>query len=239
MSELIPVQKSVVRRGFLLFCVILVQFLLISAGTAYVLLKFHPVEPISESDLTEVRLETLNTVISVPKKWQKIDLGKDGGMAYGNEVDGSKSSGLIQVVGGSSSFTHNLSQASPESQQEYRDLAFEKIDTWTKADASCSDRKVLRKEQDTFNKNGLLGIFKFDTICKRSSGRMVVTAVRLYVGDDGRFRIVFITAHENNWNTNKDVYEKMLESVSQADRQKIVQGQQLSLPTLLSSNNHR
>ena len=208
------------RKNFLVTIVVLLQILIIAAGTSFVLLKLYPVEPISKTDLMDIAVDKANITMRMPKQWQKVDLGEHGGIAFGNKIGGEQSSGLVQIIDGGTTFTRDATKAPAHLQDEYRDQAYDQIDKWAKDTASCTDRKVFRKEKDVSSQDGILGLFRFDMTCKKPTGRMVTMAVRLILTDDSHFRVVFITAHRSNWNTNKDVYEIMLRSI----KSKIAEG---------------
>lgn len=204
-----------IRSTFLIIMLVIIQAVSIASLIAWQLLFHYPIEPLNKADLTRIPADSSRTTFTVPKQWQKLDLGSTGGTAYGNEIGGEQSSGMIQILDASYLWP-GLTTASTDEQKEKRELAYADIDKWINTSSDCSDKNILKKEKDISNSNDIFGLFTFHYSCIRSSGRTFITAVRFVVGSDGRSRIGLITARQDDWNTNQDVYREMLNSLRQA-----------------------
>lgn len=186
----------------------------VAASTLWVMLYLRPVTPLKESDLMSI--DTTSTSFLLPKQWSLLNTGAPG-VTYGNEVGANQSSGMINVIYGGSEFKFTNFSTAPESfKDSQRAIYFKDIDKWTDGSTSCGDQKVIKKEVDTLSFNGISGLFYFELSCISPSGKPYTIMNRVVLGDDGYVRTATVTAQDYDLKVNRDIYTKMLNSISQS-----------------------
>lgn len=196
--------------------------LIFIAGIAGVAYLYFGAGKVFVHDLVEEKVQ--NTSYLRPHQWQNIKLGTTS--SYGNKLAKDDKSTALVSVSSMQSANPALLSATDDTYQQLRTsvLGFITEDTITRTfqdgGTPCATKVSVQKEPDMSSTSTTVGVYKATATCERAAdGSSYILKMRGVAGRDGRVRTVLLLAIQSNWDSNKDAYQKMLDSLRQTDSQ--------------------
>lgn len=202
--------------------VILPIFLLVLiaglAGAAYI---FQGLGTVTVDNLVEEKVQ--NTSYLRPKQWKSLSTSTSG---YGNMMGKDNKSTALVAINVSPTQNRIWGTASEDTLAQLRASTLEQLSDTSVTNAfqsganACSSKIIVQKEADTSSTPTSIGIYKLTASCDyTTNGEKYIMKIRGIAGRDGYVRTIGLAAVQSSWNKNIQAYDKMIESISQANLQ--------------------
>ncbi len=169
---------------------------------------------VSEPDLVSSTVD--HTTLLRPKQWSHLTGSSEG---YGNTLGPNGQSTASIVVTESDASRKGVVTGEPARQSQIRDIAFNAIsDSIVNAaltgEDRCQEISGIKKQKDQRADATTVRLYTVTGNCKNDDGDFIVH-IKAFVGKDDRIRTVAFRSTQQDWERNKAVFQKMIDSAKQ------------------------